>query len=521
MSGEASVSAQRARNAGSSAPPRPRRRSWLVWILLAAVGLTTLPLPFTGDQALYLLYGRGLTGGAVLYRDLWDVKQPGIFWFFGVSARMLGSSEVGVHVAVVAWWLAGGLLAQRAWRARLDHRAARTAVPLLTAGVLLAAVRPIDIGQVEHLVGLPILAAWYLVQRPEPATPQGRARLAGAGAAAAAVVLFKHLYLALPAAFAVLALVRLARRSGTRTALRAAAWWLGGLALVAAPFVAQVVATHQVHRVWWTFTRATGEMRALDPPPVSRLVRSTGRAAVMALPLVILAIIGRRRAWRPEARNGTVDMLVWVAVGAVALAGQLWWPYQQLLVFVPLGLLAAHGVDELTHRWRLPDTRTGARLVAVVVALATVAAVAPLAVRASLLARHGLALTTGARDDLRREAEPAERAAVASAAFLRSPAARPGPVLLLGNPVHLVRAGREQAGAVHGWSPEFNTPGLWAEVVAAAGAPDVAYVAIDEVSLGFVRERAPALLTLLETRYRRVDVAAGSGLTWWEPLGAL
>ncbi len=512
------------RHAGTGRRPVParwRRGPVALWTSLVLCGLTLLPLPFTGDQALYLLYGRGLTHGAVLYRDLWDVKQPGIFWFYGLAAKLFGPSEIGIHLAVVLWWLAGGLLAQRAWRSRLDHRAARTAVPLLTAGVLLATVRPIDLGQVEHLVGLPILAAWWLVQHPDPGTPQGRGRLAGAGAATAVVILFKHLYVAVPGAFLVLALVRLARRTDTRTALRAAAWWIGGLAMVVAPFVAQVVATGQTDRVWWTFTRAAGQTRALDPPPLSRLVRSTARAAVMTLPLLVLAALGRRRAWRPEARNGTVDMLVWIVAGGAALAGQLWWPYQQLLVFVPLGLLAAHGVDELAHRWRDAGTRRSGRVIAVVVALTAVASVAPLAVRASLLARHGLAVTAADRDALRRDAEPAERAAVASAGFLRGPSARPGPVLLLGNPIHLVRAGRVQAGAVHGWSPEFNTPGLWDEVIEAAGAPDVAYVAIDDVSLGFVRERAPGLLTVLETRYRRLDVAPGSGLAWWEPLRPL
>lgn len=518
MSTETSVPAS-TRAAGGHGR-RADRWSWAVWALLVLAGLSLLPLPYTGDQALYLLYGRGLTEGAVLYRDLWDVKQPGIFWFYGLSSRALGPSEVGVHLAVVAWCLATAGLARRAWRARLDHRVARAAVPLLTAGVLLAAVRPIDVGQVEHLVGLPILASWWLVQRPDPTTGRGRARLAGAGATAAAVILFKHLYVAVPLAFLALALVRLVRQRGWRSGLAALAWWTGGLAVVALPFVAQVLATHQTDRVWWTFTRAAGETRRLDPPPLSRLVRSTARAAVMAAPLAVLAVLGRRRAWRPDHRTGTVDMLVWVVVGGITLLGQLWWPYQQLLVFVPLGLLAAHGVDELAHRWH-DGRRTGVRLALAVVAVTTLASVAPLAVRASLLARHGLAVTAADRDALRRDAEPAERDAVVSSAFLRAPAARPGPVLLLGNPIHLTRAGREQAGAVHGWSPEFNTPDLWDEVVAAAEAPGVAYVAIDEVSLGYVRERAPALLRVLETRYRPVDVPPGSGLTWWEPRASL
>ena len=68
------------------------------WVLDAAAaalvvftGALCLALPFWGDQALFTVYARQLAEGAVLYRDIFDVKQPGIFLFylFGpVPARM-------------------------------------------------------------------------------------------------------------------------------------------------------------------------------------------------------------------------------------------------------------------------------------------------------------------------------------------------------------------------------------------------------------------------------------------------
>ena len=496
-----------------------RGRPWaavVVWAFVGVAALTLLPLPFTGDQALYLDYGRRLARGAVLYRDVWDVKQPAIFWFNTGAGSLFGFNEVAVHLAEAVWWIGGAVLAQRAWRARLDSRVAEAAVPLLTAGVLLASARMIDIGQVEQLVGLPLLASWWLVQHPDPDGARGRGRLAAAGALAAVVALFKHLYLPIAVAFLVLAALRLAVRAGRARALRAAAWWAAGLALALAPFAVQVVATGQVHRVWWTFVTATGQMRALAPPPFGRLVRSLAHLGVVALPLVALAAIGWRRAWHPVRRAGTVDMVAWIGIGGAALAVQLWWTYQQLLVIVPLGLLASHGVDELAERWA---GARRARLAAGVVALALLASVAPLAGRIVHLARHGGALTVADRAQLRADLEPAEVAAARTAALLRRPDGRPGPVIVLGNPVHLLRSGREQAGAVHGWSPEFNTPELWAEVEAAARAPDTAYVGIDDDSRVYVDERAPALLQVLAERYRPLPRAPGDALAWWERLG--
>ena len=53
-----------------------------VLAVIALLGLLAAPLPFTGDQALFAAGARQLARGDVLYRDFWDVKQPGIYAFY-------------------------------------------------------------------------------------------------------------------------------------------------------------------------------------------------------------------------------------------------------------------------------------------------------------------------------------------------------------------------------------------------------------------------------------------------------
>ena len=48
----------------------PRGLSPLALTLVAVAGGLCLALPFWGDQALFTIYGRELTRGAVLYRDV-------------------------------------------------------------------------------------------------------------------------------------------------------------------------------------------------------------------------------------------------------------------------------------------------------------------------------------------------------------------------------------------------------------------------------------------------------------------
>jgi hypothetical protein len=73
-------------------------------------------MPFWADQGLFTLYGRELTHRAVLYRDVFDVKQPGIFVFYAIGGRLFGLTEVGIHLFELAYWLAISVFALVALR---------------------------------------------------------------------------------------------------------------------------------------------------------------------------------------------------------------------------------------------------------------------------------------------------------------------------------------------------------------------------------------------------------------------
>src|SRR5437773_10929315 len=70
-------------------------------VALAFVVLRALPnltYPMGNDQATYGLIGDALLHGQKLYRDVWDMKPPGIFWTYAVMVKLFGTVMWSVGV---------------------------------------------------------------------------------------------------------------------------------------------------------------------------------------------------------------------------------------------------------------------------------------------------------------------------------------------------------------------------------------------------------------------------------------
>src|SRR6266542_5233542 len=73
--------------------------------IVVYLGIIHLSYPFHGDQALFMVAAKKMTAGGVLYKDFWDIKQPGIFIFFYLAGSIFGFTEVGIHFFELIYWL--------------------------------------------------------------------------------------------------------------------------------------------------------------------------------------------------------------------------------------------------------------------------------------------------------------------------------------------------------------------------------------------------------------------------------
>jgi hypothetical protein len=202
-------------------------------VLPLAAGFTLLRLPslieptWYADEGTYADIGRALDHGAVLYRDVWDNKPPGIYWLAALTTSA-GASAFVLHLALALLVALSTLLV---WA--LGRRLGGSRVGALAAGIfaVLASLPNLD-GDIlnSEIAALPLtLGAMLLVVLGSPVRPRSALM---AGALLGAALLFKAVLIADVAEVlsAPLWLNLAARRKPAAADLQVLAWLLAGAA---------------------------------------------------------------------------------------------------------------------------------------------------------------------------------------------------------------------------------------------------------------------------------------------------
>ncbi len=537
-------------------------------VVVLAGGLC-LAWPFWGDQALFTIYSREMTKGAVLYRDLFDVKQPGIFLFYAAGGLLFGFTEIGIHLFELVYWLVFSVVALVILRPYFSSPRAPPLVPVFTIAVYYFGAGLLDIGQVEILVAFPILLAWWLIDQADPRTSRGLRRYAAAGLTAAAVVLLKHLYLLIVLAFLGYAARRFRREGVSIPDLgRALGVFLmsltGPLILVALYFAYY----GQLERIWWAYFEMSPAAQLMTPRHFEYLKVGMRKFMIAHAPILILAILGSAHVLRERCgpqRDLGMGMLLWGLVGAFAFIGLQGWPeYKWTLFTVPLGIVGVLGLEVLVARgWTArplglaagaalgiasftagasaPEVQTrllvsvliggGAAIAAELltarpsacrralhVCFATLAVSLGLAAiepvnKVHMLSDHDFALTADARTRLMWMVNPAYLSADRDLAVLARGAVLPGPFYVFGDPILLLRSSRQQAVPILGWGPEFLDNKAWQLLDSDLRAALPPYIIVDDYIESFIRNRCPAIMEFIASRYEIAFVGASG--TWY------
>ena len=273
-----------------SSRPRPYTHlSALALGLVVVSGGLCVAMPFWGDQALFAVYARELVRGAVLYRDLFDLKPPGIFLFYATGGLLFGFTEVGIHLFELLYWLAFSAFAILALRPYFRTGWAAPLVPAFTIVVHYLRADTLDLTQVETLVAFPLLVAWRLIDQAQPGTRQGIRRYAAAGLATAAVIILKHLYLLIIVAFLLYTLLR-ARSRGLTLAdfQRPLVVFVTSCAVPLLVLFVYFAAYRQLARIWWIYVEYAPPAQMFAPRPFNFLVFGARSWMLGHAPLLIL-----------------------------------------------------------------------------------------------------------------------------------------------------------------------------------------------------------------------------------------
>ena len=306
------------------------RLSAVALSLVVVAGGLCLSMPFWGDQALFTVYARALLRGAVLYRDIFDVKQPGIFLFYAAGGSIFGFTEIGIHLFELIYWLVFSLFMLIALRPYFSHRWAASLLPLATVVVYYLHAGTLDLTQLEMLVAFPILVGWWLIDRAQPETHTGRRRYAAAGLAAAAVVLLKHLYILIVLALLGYVVLRSWRRDvAVADIRRCLVAFVIALAVPLAIVVAYFAFHGQLQRIWWIYFEFAPATQVLAPRPFEHLVFGARRFLIGHAPILVLAVLGCVHVlrWRVQPQMDlALGMVLWGVSGAIAFFVLQGWP---------------------------------------------------------------------------------------------------------------------------------------------------------------------------------------------------
>ncbi len=478
------------------------------------LGVLVCVQPFTGDQALFASGARQLAHGDVLYRDFWDIKQPGIYLFYLAGGSSVGYTEVALHLFELVTLLGFALVLAVTVRGRFERPWIGAAVSVFVVGTYYATVEPVQLGQVESLIGIPLFFALWCSTRVGDQDAR-RGWLVAAGIAGGVTVVFKLVFAPIVIGICFIVLIANARRPAEPRRAgpgRDGLLLLVGAAIPIGAVIAYGLAHGQLGTMGWTFFDVPRSATDLAGRPASRLIEGGLKtAARWALPLVLAgygAFVTFRRGWDAFERG----LVAWIVLGVPVFAVQHWWIYQYAMCLVPIGVFAGHGLEAVCRRWRELDR--AARIA--VVALTAVLFV-PMLLRigsnAADVTSHGFARTAEHRAALRDDVEPNYRAAEAWARHLERAGPTPNGVYVLGNPLALYRADRRTSVAINGWSPEQYSPEVWRRLTRqlAAARPDE--LVVDRFTDRIMRERSPRTRRLIRTWYRKVGEAGDD--TWY------
>jgi Dolichyl-phosphate-mannose-protein mannosyltransferase len=500
-----------------------------VFACILLLGFARLPAPFTGDQALNMLMGRVIADGGALYIDLWDLKHPGIFLFFAAGGGLFGFTEVGIHLFELLWMLALAVVVRLTAGRYLRNEVAAALAPALTVGFYYAVATNVHLTQTEVIVGLPMLCSLVFAAAAVQRGARGSAAMwFASGVSAGLVTLFKAPYVALPLIFWIVSLVEL--RRGQSVAWRQAIRWsapaaIAGLLIPVAAIVVYLFLQNALGVAWWTFVVFPRQAVAETPLDTQLLRDGTVwfvRSFTVPLALAVIGASDRlRRGWD----LWTVALVAWVVVGAVLIWAQVigWWSYHYLLLLVPIGLLAAAGIETL---WRV--ARPGEPILGRVAAVAATLVLIVLmwfpvsrGVRsiADFLRARPLPVTSAAAREFQIEEDPAYSYASRTTSFLWTPRSHPGPIYVFASPILYVLSDRRPA--ISPLATWFDpTSEAWERMMTELTAASPPYIYLENGAIGSLTAENPAIaddaqeFRLWRDEWYRV-LRTDSGGTWY------
>ncbi|MEH2160822.1 MAG: hypothetical protein V7K38_07180 [Nostoc sp.] len=478
---------------------------FIVLIVIVIIGLIHLPFPFDGDQAFFRLGALEMQQGKVLYRDFWDIKQPGIFCFYFLAGSLFGFNEIGIHLFELIYMVFFSITLLLTLKSYFRHQIIASLVPLLTVGVYYTVSGAWHLTQVEALVGFPLfLCLWLTFKSFKNDGKQRFYLLLMSGLIGGIVLLFKLLLLLIVVGLWLTIFMYsliIKRQKIQKILIDTCLPIFIGIMLPLLVVASYFVWVNSFSIVYQTFFIYPPLILANTIFNKINFISGIKWLLESFYPLLLMGSVAVYISLYKSKNILTLLLVVWCIFGlsVIFLQRTALWQYHYLLLFVPIGILATKGLDILWDY--LKELRSLIPAVLLIFLLFLPLSLA-LIKKSATLARNNFALT----EDTRLQYQTIFRKKYPSlhdeANFISQSGSIAGDIYVAGDPSIYYFSGRNQATILRGWALEYFLSEQWLALINQLDSSKPPYIFIDYEPQAIIKANFPKMLEFVEQRYQ-------------------
>jgi len=327
----------------------------VVLSIIAIIGTIKSFTILGGDQALFALIAQMFDAGGVLYQNLFDYKQPGVFMFYYLAGKISGWTDTDIHFFELGYWLIFSLILYFAIKQNklfYSVELSSSLFPLFAVGAYYCNATSFSLTQLEALINVPLFLIVWLLDRAYKNQGNLLITYFDIGLLMSIVILCKLVFAPIIASFVLIHFLFCIKKKGLRNIfVSQLPPMIIGFVIPIALFVHYAI-THDIENlIIDIFFKIPAQVIGLDDQVrPERLWASIKWFAKEMLVFIILAIIGIFLITKKESHFFSM-MVAWGVIGFIVIVIQKtsWWSYHFQLLYVPTALFSVLALDYLLY----------------------------------------------------------------------------------------------------------------------------------------------------------------------------
>ena len=347
--------------------------------IIITLGLIHSTTVLGGDQSLFVVIAQLVDSGKVLYKDLFDYKQPGIFLFYLLAGKTIGWNDISIHLFELGYWLIFSvvLILTLNQYSLFRNEYFTGLMPLFIVGVYYCNANSFHLTQLEALISFPLFLIVWLLDRAYKVENRLFITYLAIGGLIGVVLLCKLVFAPIIFSFLLIHLIFVLRKNGVANLFGNKILPLTLGCVIPVSFFLLYIFNHRIENLVWDIffkipTSVINLDDQVDPERLFSALRWFGRRMLV---FILLAVIGFFLIFKKKESHLFMLMLLWGITGFLVILMQKtsWWSYHLQLLYVPIGFFSAIGLDfilyHLLQRIKLKSALLNGLLVAAILLL--------------------------------------------------------------------------------------------------------------------------------------------------------